>query len=382
MKRRDFLASSATLTGAALLTQGCNQPGSKQAPPGPPPAGPTDAQRSSAVKEQVQEALTATGRAARRNRPEERDKAPKEETGLEVIYHGLCLFVMPPPKSATKQVDVAFINTRLNKALKRLVHIHTPTLRVEKLDVHHNSDAVPGGSDDKFSYYTLKGPVQMIGTNTPELSDWGAPPNLKVNDVPLARPNPSPCPGGTVWNNMAWVLDFKELEPSARLPKPAKGTWREAEEFTGVLSIRDGFLETDECPVDNEERYSYDVNGATRVLKEHVRHFVRSKEFAYVQFKFGTEPNATSLILKNNVEKKSVGVDVFHLPTPGMVVTGTAPLTDYFAVYDALVETSTLTRLGPPERRTTLRARVDVSCDTVATPNSSNCAPLRITGGG
>lgn len=296
---------------------------------------------------------------------------PAASKGVQILFHGLNLFVIPDDE-AVGAIDVAFVDTRLNDALAEHVHLHIPALRINKAFVYPSSDAVPAAADETHAYYALRGSVQMIASTSPDVADgWRASSTLKWKDTSLKDRNPKDCPRGNDWNNLQWLLDFRDLHKTARLPS----NWRTGKEFLGVLSLRSGELETDRVPHDNSARYRYDVNGKQRLLKDMVRCYVPDTS-DFVQFKFGVEGQSTSLVIPCQSAARMVGLDVYHLPTPGMDP-GAGALTDYWAVYEALVSPAELAALGDFRSRPTLRARVR-GC-VGFTPRSGGCASLRLT---
>jgi hypothetical protein len=354
MKRRDFLKASVAMTGGGLVAIGCgqgdtNRPAQQPAPVSPAPAG--DAAKS---------AMPVTA------------PTPKFR-GVQLIFHGLTLWVLPSDRSVA-HVDVGFINTRVNKLLP--VYYHAPTLKIDKGRVHDASTAVPSASDIDSAYYTLTGPIRIVPTDTPDAAASAKPPaeDLNWRDDPLTDLNPVDCAKGPSWNNLRWVLDFKDVHPTATLP----GNWRSSKTVLGWIRLANGHLENDQVPIDTQERFRFVVNGKQRLLKDRIR-YVMPPSSKYLQVRFGNGSKATSLVVPcGALETGFTGIDVFHLPTPAMEPNPKeAPLTDYFALYELLASKSELRAMAATSRPTL--SGMTKACPASFTPRSGNCAGVRMT---
>ena len=352
MKRREFLRASAALAGAGLVESGCGNspepkaieqkpavgsptPQAAAAPPAPtPPAGP--------------------------------------QKGIQVLFHGLTLFAMPTLTKAP-HIDVAFINTRANPALP--VPYHAPTLKVRRDQVADSSTARPAAADLDFAYYAVSGPMQIVPTQTDKPGEALSPPteNLKWRDDPLADLSPKDCPQAPIWNNMRWLLNFTDLYGNARLPPK----WRDDRKLIlGWIRLSHGFLETDEVPPDTNDRFTYSLNGKDRMLKDVVRYFMPPSA-PFLQVRFGEGSSAKSLVIQCGTAAKFVGIDVLHVPTPGMDPNpADGKLVDYYAFYELLATKAELKQLADVAKRPTLSNKRR-TCSGF-TPKSGNCAGIRM----
>jgi len=291
---------------------------------------------------------------------------------VQVVFHGLTLLVLPDDKSKP-YADVAFINTRLNPDLK--VYHHAPTLKIDKELVHAASTAIPAASDLDSAYYSLDGPVRFVPTDHADPAESANPSNenLTWNDVALTDKNPADCAKGNVWNNLAWVLDFKELDARARMPA---GWQSDRTRALGWVRLSNGFLETDQVPADNGDKFRYTVNGAERLLKDRIRYAMPSS-VPYLQVRFGEGAATTSLIVPCGAATSVRSFDVFHLATPAMDPNPpNGPLMDYYAMYEVLLTRDELKKYATVASRPTLSNRRG-SCHGL-TPKSGNCAGIRI----
>jgi hypothetical protein len=334
MKRREFLAASAVAAG----TIACS-------PPAPKP-----------------DDETAQAQALRTNLK-----------GVQLLFHGLTFFAVPA--DANKQsVDVGFIDTQINAEVAKHVEPHAPTLVVPKSAIHKNSNAIPTASDMFNAYYALRGPVLMVATTTASPGDgWGEAPSLKWKNTKPTNPSPPNCQKGSDWKNLGWLLDFKDLHAKAALPTD----WPNTKAFLGVLTLRSGELETNDVPEDGMEQYTYALDSTPRLLKDTVRCYVKPAA-DFVQFKFGTPQQSTSVIVACKTATSPVRAAVFHLPTPGTEPMAGGPLHDYWALYEGLLSAADLAAIGAVEKRKTLSDRSNKNC-VDRTPRSGGCGAVRLT---